>query len=404
MTRSLARAAGAVAGAVLLLGACRTDAADAPAAAPSLFSEPVTRQVGLALRLTRETGGAGLRQTVTFSSEKGDAVQSLTGRLDFAASRGEAAYAWRIAPGFPEEARRKILGTLPGRGTGDASGRYAVDTRAVHYRAASAGYWLRYEGDVEPFPGADSISHLRGAESPVGGTLLDVLGGVRPSGGRDLADGGRSYRADFPLGRALELFPYDLRKEFVPAPLHASSPGAPVPVTVEVDRGGRITRASAALTSLLDKGEDGALAGVTGLRAELALSGFGAPGPALAAAPGGRVLDGASAVVALPAARPGECLDFHTGMRHGRLVVRVPCAGPHDGRVVEQHTLPGAFPGRVEAAERAARACAEAGERPGPGTPWRAWSTEDEWTEGGGGTATCYTVGGTPARTAHAPG
>ncbi|MES9808756.1 MULTISPECIES: hypothetical protein [Streptomyces] len=408
MTRPLARTVGAVAGAVLLLGACDPGAADAPGAArpTPLFSEPASRQVGLALRHTRETGGADLRQTVTFTSEKGDAVQNLTGRLDFAGSRGEAAHTWRIAPGFPEEARRTILGTLPGRGTGDASGRYAVDTRTIHYRAASAGYWLRYEGDVEPFPGTDSIDHLRGTASPIGGTLLEVLGGVRPAEARELAGGGRSYRADFPLAEALELFPYDLRQEFVPAPLNAGAPGAPVPVAVEVDREGRITRASADLTSLLDKGRDGALTGVTGLRAELALSGFGAPEPPLDTVPGGRVLAGASAVVTLYGARPGDCLDFNTGMRHRRLVVRVPCAGPHDGAIVEQHSLPGTFPGTEEAAERARRACAAAGERGAGGTPWRTWSTEEEWTEHGEGRATCYTVSRAaatpPVRTASA--
>ncbi|MFE0647628.1 hypothetical protein ACFVZH_03425 [Streptomyces sp. NPDC059534] len=390
MIRHLARTSAVLTAAVLSLAACGgggTTSTGTPA--HPVFSEPLARQVNLALRHTQETGGADFRQTVTFGAGKDTAVQNLTGRLDFAGSRGEAASRWSLTPGFPEDARETILGTLPGHATGDAAGRYTVDTRAIHYRADSAGYWLRYEGDIEPLWGIDSISHLRGTEGAIGGTLLEVLSAARPTAQPTTADGGRSYRTDFPLGAALDLFPYDLRTEFVSGPLHVTDPSPPVPVTVDVDREGRIVRARADLSSLLSHEPDSLLAGVTTLRADLTLGRFGAPEPAVSATPDGRVLDAAGAVRPSYEVAAGACMDFNTGMRHSRLVTRVPCAGPHDGKVTGQHPLPGAYPGSEAARDRAGRACARA---EGPGTPWYTWSTEDEWTDRGAGRATCYTV------------
>ncbi|MFE9135902.1 hypothetical protein [Streptomyces sp. NPDC007355] len=404
MIRPLTRTAAALAGAVLLLSACDSGPGAARPAPHPVFSEPLARQVNLALRHTQQAGGAGLRQTVTFTSGKGSAVQTLTGRLDFAGSRGSATSRWQLTPGFPRAARETLLGTPQGPGTGDAVGRYTVDTRTIHYRAGSAGYWLRYTGDIKPLWGIDSISHLRGTEGAIGGTLLEVLSGVRPAAQRALDGGGRSYRADFPLTEALELFPYDLRGEFVPAPLYDHMPSAPVPLTVEVDREGRITRARADLTVLLDRRTEGALAGVTALHADLVLDGFGAPETGAIALPDGRVLDAASAVTPTSEARAGECMDFNTGMRYSRLVARVPCAGPHDGKVLAQHPLTGAYPGVEDARDRAGRACAGARDGSRPGDLWYTWSSEHDWTARGEGRATCYAVsrpGATPpARTA----
>ncbi|MFD3572047.1 hypothetical protein [Streptomyces sp. NPDC058667] len=406
MIRPLTRTAAALAGAVLLLSACDSGPGTARPAPHPVFSEPLARQVHLALRHTQKAGGAELRQTVTFTSGEDRAVQTLTGRLDFAGSRGSAISRWHLTPDFPHAARETILGTPQGPGTGDAVGRYTVDTAAIHYRAGSAGYWLRYAGDVEPLWGIDSISHLRGTEGAIGGTLLEVLSGVRPAAQRAVPGGGRSYRADFPLTEALELFPYDLRGEFVPAPLYDHLPSAPVPLTVEVDHEGRITRARADLTVLLDKKAGGALAGVTALHADLVLGRFGAPEAGAVATPDGRVLDAASAVTPTDEARPGECMDLDTGMRYSGLVARVPCAGPHDGRVLAQHPLTGSYPGVGEARERAGRACAGGTDRPRSGSHWYTWSSQGSWTARGEGRATCYlvsTAGATPpARTASA--
>ncbi|MEV8586376.1 hypothetical protein [Streptomyces sp. NPDC051180] len=389
MIRHLVRTSAVLAAAVLSLAACGGgDTASKGTAPHPVFSEPLARQVNLALRHSQETGGADFRQTVTFGAGKDTAVQDVTGRLDFAGSRGEAAHRWSLTPGFPEAARETLLGTLPGRATGDAAGRYTVDTHVIHYRAESAGYWLRYEGDIKPLWGIDSISHLRGTEGAIGGTLLEVLSGVRPAAGRPTADGGRSYRADIALGTALDLFPYDLRTEFVPRPLYATASSPPVPVTVDVDREGRIVRARADLSSLLSHEEESLLAGVTTLRADLTLGRFGAPKPAVPAAPDGRVLDAADTVRLSYDLAAGECMDFNTGMRHSRLVIRVSCAGPHDGKVLGQHPLRGAYPGAEEAMDRAERACG----RSTGGSHWYTWSTRDEWSDRGSGRATCYTV------------
>ncbi|MFJ6407463.1 hypothetical protein ACIQK9_18310 [Streptomyces hydrogenans] len=388
MTRRTARLATAPAAAALLLSACTGPGGSggaAPAAHP-VFSAPPARQVLLALRHTQESGGAALRQTVTFTAGRSTAVRTVSGRVDFAGARGEASGGWRIAPGFPEEARDVLLGNLVALRTGATSERYAVDSRAVHYRAGSAAYWLRYEGDIEPLPGLDAVSVLRGTESAVGGTLLEVLSGVRPqAGGGTRPDGGRTYRADFPLAQAVDLFPTDVREELVAAPLHASSPGAPVPVTVEVDAGGRITRARADLAAVLPTEVDSALAGVTGLRVDLTLSAFGPPEPAVDATPDGRVLDAGRAVVPMYEAATGDCVDLDTGMRHRRLVTRVSCDGPHDVRITGQHTLDTAYPGPGAALELAEEACAD--EEPGGRL---AWSGQREWQDLREGRVTCY--------------
>ncbi|MEU2503749.1 hypothetical protein ABZ621_03460 [Streptomyces sp. NPDC007863] len=387
--RSAARSAVLATVAALLLGACTGFGGDTAAAPPAhpVFSAPPARQVFLALRHTQETGGASLRQSVTFTSGRTTAVQTVTGRVDFAGARGEASSDWRIAPGFPETARDTLLGRLAALETGTARGRYTVDTRAIHFRAGSAGYWLRYEGDIEPHWGIDSVSHLRGTESAVGGTLLEVLSGVRPkAGGGAVPGGGRTYRADFPLAHAYALFPEDLRNELAPEPLFAGSGGAPVPVTVEVDGEGRIVRARADLAAVLPTTKDSALTEVTGLRIDLTLGDFGPPTPAVGTAPDGRVLDAARSVVSLYEAAPGSCVDLDTGMRHRRLVTRVSCDGRHDVRITGQHELDGAYPGPDAVRERAARACADV---KGPRT-WHAWSSPAEWRERGKGSVTCF--------------
>ncbi|MFH8256466.1 hypothetical protein [Streptomyces roseolus] len=382
-----ARRSAVLAAVALLLSACTDRSTEAAPAAHPVFSAPPARQVLLALRHTQETGGAALRQTVTFTAGRTTAVQTVTGRVDFAGARGEASSSWRIAPGFPQAARDVLLGNLAGRETGAARARYTVDARALHYRAGSAGYWLRYEGDIEPLRGIDAVSVLRGTESAVGGTLLEVLGGVRPeAGGAARPDGGRAYRADFPLAEAMDLFPEDLRTEFAPQPLFESSPGAPVPVTVEVDAEGRITRVRADLAAVLSTEPDSALAGVTGLRLDLDLSGFGPPEPAAGATPEGRVLDAARSVVPLYEVATGSCVDLDTGMRHRRLVTLVPCDGPHDARITGQHVLGTVHPGTDAARDDARRACA--GEQgPRSRLSWSPWA---EWSDLREGRATCY--------------
>jgi hypothetical protein len=386
----LARTTAALAAASLLLTACGGGGADngktAEAAAHPVFSEPLDRQVFLALRRTQKAGDAEFRQTVTFTSRKGKAVQTLTGRVDFTAGRGEAASSWRVPRPFPQAARETILGEGPGRTTGDASSSYTVDTQAIHYRAASAGYWLRYTGDIKPLWGVDSISHLRGTEAAVGGTLLEALGSAEATSATGTA--GRTYRATFPLQAALDLFPYDLRTEFVPASLNSTAKTPEVPVTVDVDAEGRVTRAQADLSALLRKEKDSALADVTAVHADLTLAGFGTSKPASAASPAERTLDAGTVVITTYEAKTGDCMDFNTGLRHERLVARVPCAGAHDGRVLGQHTLKGGYPGGEAARKRAEEACSSTtGDR-----SWYTWSTAREWSDNGKGRATCYTV------------
>ncbi|MET9378087.1 hypothetical protein ABZX98_28820 [Streptomyces sp. NPDC002992] len=97
MIRRLARAAVVIAAAPLLLTAC-TDGGETPVpkaapATPPVFDRPLDRQILLALRQTQQAGDAGFTQTLTFASKKGPAVQTMSGRADFAADRGEASVA-----------------------------------------------------------------------------------------------------------------------------------------------------------------------------------------------------------------------------------------------------------------------------------------------------------------------
>ncbi|MEU6882771.1 hypothetical protein [Streptomyces sp. NPDC046712] len=103
-----------------------------------------------------------------------------------------------------------------------------------------------------------------------------------------------------------------------------------------------------------------------------------------------RTLDAGTAVIATYDAKSGDCMDFNTGLRHSRLVVRVPCTGSYDGRFLGRHTLTGGYPGDEAAEDRADKACATTS----GGRSWHTWSTEREWTDNGEGRATCYSVTG----------
>ncbi|WP_137989793.1 septum formation family protein [Streptomyces vilmorinianum] len=404
MIRRLARTAAALAAASLLLTACGGGADDGgaePKASPSqhpVFDQPLDRQVFLALRETQKAGTASFTQTLTFESRKGRAVQTVSGRLDFARGVGEATVSWRIPEKFDERAKETLLGRTPGRGHGDTSGSYLIDRQQIRYRAESSPYWLAYSSaDTLGVFGDDPIDHLRGTESPVGGMLLEGISGAKAQK-QHPAGAGRDYRAELPHTVTQEMFPRDLSNE-LRTPLYVA-PGveeAGHPLTVSVDAQGRITHGRADLTGLLEK-EGGVFAGMTSLTMELTLSGYGASQPATT--PTGKVRKAAEAVLPVAEVKAGNCVDFNTGQREAQSVVSVPCAEPHDGRVWAQKSLgERAYPGAAAARSAARDACRDA-YRAAPsswtkesvqaGRYWYMWSSERAWRDAGAGRVTCY--------------
>ncbi|MFG2866531.1 hypothetical protein [Streptomyces sp. NPDC048338] len=353
----------------------------------------------LALRQTQKAGGARFTQTLTFESEKGRAVQTTSGRLDFAGGTGEARVTWSVPKEYPDAAKAAMLGSTPGRTNADASGSFLVDRQAIRYRAGSADYWLRYTvGDDGATAGSDAVDRLLGTESPIGGTLLEGIGGAEATAGKTEGQG-RTYRAEMPATVAWELFPQDLRDELTVQGM-ASSRTAPLPLTVSVDGRGRIVHALVDLASTLGR-KGSALHDVTSLRMDLTLSAHGTAAPS-SAAPQGPTREANDAVLRLLAVKAGKCVDFGTGLREARMVVSVPCSGPHDGRVFDQLSLgKGAFPGGDAAQKRARRACRGAYDGAPSGwtsesaekdTYWYMWSGESDWRESGEGRVTCYVV------------
>ncbi|MGW4022944.1 hypothetical protein [Streptomyces sp. NPDC005009] len=402
MIRRLARTGAVLTIASLLLTACSGDQdtpAERPVAKHPVFDQKLGLQVYLALRQTQKAGGADFVQTMTFESKKGRAVQTVSGRMDFAKKTGEATTKWHLSKKLPRETKDTLLGATPGKGNADPSARVLVDPQHIHYRAGSAAYWLQYTtGDTRPDLGIESIDHLRGSEGPVGGTLLEGLGATKATS-RRTSGSQHIYEADMPKSAAAQLFPRDLRRELSPlSPVGSSSKSAPLPATVSVDGRGRVTHVRADLSTALGK-KGSAFEDMTSLTIDLRLSGHGVPEPA--AKPDGPVRPAREAVRSVDSVKPGGCVDFSTGQRLVDTVVDVPCSGAHDGRVFARRTLgTGPYPGGTAAREKAAAACGAAydtaperwvSEADRAGNYWYMWPKQEGWDQSGG-YASCYVV------------
>ncbi|MEU4497550.1 hypothetical protein AB0F96_29940 [Streptomyces sp. NPDC023998] len=392
----------AIAAAVLLLlTACSRSPADhEPKPSPHpVFSKPLGTQPYAALQQTQNAGSASFTQKVTFTSKQGDAVQTTVGSLNFAGKRGAGKRDWTLPKTLPGRVKDALLGTATEEGLRDSSAVIAVDPQTVHYRSASAKYWLRYGANGDHVEGLDSIAKLRGTEAALSGTLLETVTTAKATAQRNTPGGGRSYRTEFGLDAAWGLlFPADLSEELAPV-WKVDPTRAPVVMTLTVDSKGRITRAEADLSALLRKDKESALATVTSIHAELALAAHGAAKPAMPTS-SDMVLDAGKAVMADEDTKPGDCIDFNTGARTNALVVRVTCSGPHDARVFAQTPLgDGGYPGRAAAERRALDGCGEAFDRAPSrwtdeavprGHYWSSWPLEAEWKAGAEPVATCY--------------
>lgn len=392
----------AIAAAVLLLlTACSRGPADhEPKLSPHpVFSKPLGTQPYAALQQTQNAGSASFTQKVTFTSKQGDAVQTTVGSLNFAGKRGAGKRDWTLPRTLPGRVKDALLGRATEEGLRDSSAVIAVDPQTVHYRSASAKYWLRYRANGDDVEGLDSIAKLRGTEAALSGTLLETVTTAKATAQRSTPGGGRSYRTEFGLDAAWGLlFPADLREELAPV-WKVDPTRAPVVMTLTVDPKGRITRAEADLSALLRRDKESALATVTSIHAELALAAHGAAKPAMPTS-SDMVLDAGKAVMADEDTKPGDCIDVNTGARTNGLVVRVTCSGLHDARVFAQTSLgDGSYPGRAAAEHRALDACEEAFDRaPSRWTDeaaprdhyWSSWPLEAEWKASAEPVATCY--------------
>ncbi|MFE5881439.1 hypothetical protein [Streptomyces hydrogenans] len=382
------RSAAALAAISLSLTACSAGGQDAAPPSTSatathpVFGQKTDRQVFLAVRETQKAGTARFTQKLTFTGTGGSIVRTMTGSLDFAGDRGRTEVAWVLPAKTPGKVRTAVLGSTPALEDGETSGTYLVDRQRIRYRAASSPYWIDYapedtsKGSAR-FTNNDPLEFLRGSESPVGGTLLEALTAGKATSHREAPAGGRAYRAELSDSALPLLFPPDLHSHIVlPGPSASLRP--PVPLTVEVDAQGRITRAAITVKDAFR--EDGDLAGFTTLTMDLSLGGHGSDMPSPATS--GRVLKATDAVRDIGEVRKGGCIDFATGQRSSRQVVKVPCSGPHDARVLGQHQV---APGKDDAATQA-RSWAVCG----PGV-WAWWAPPKDGT-GSDVRTTCYEV------------
>lgn len=385
----------AVASAALLLTACGADGTDDKPAHP-VFDVPVEQQPRQALLTTQAARTASFTQTLTFTSPSGDTVQTTSGRLDFPGGRAVGSSAWAVAEDLPEEARDVLLGVRLGAGRAPAQTRVAVEPDTIRLRAGEAGYWLRYEGAFDAFGTGAAIGALRGTESAFGGTLLEVLSGAQEVKQASAEKGGRTYRAKLTAFNALRMFPKDLGAELA-ADIDPHGTATPVSLSMSADAKGRVTRAEADFSGLLDT-EDSALAEVTGLRAVLKVSGFGASAPVMPA-DSEPTLDAKTAVMPVGEMKKGGCADLTTGTRTLDMMVSVPCAQRHEARVFAHARFDAAYPGHKEARRMARDACEDAyGAVP---AAWTAeavekdhfgytWPGKDRWGAGGDPVATCF--------------
>ncbi|MGW4232869.1 hypothetical protein ACWEF9_26895 [Streptomyces sp. NPDC004980] len=383
------------ASATLLLTGCAGGGTDDEPAHP-VFGVPVEQQPRQALLATQAARTATFSQTLTFTSPSGDTVQRTAGRIDFPGGRAAGTIDWAPADDLPDEAKDALLGVRLGAGRAPARTRVAVEPDAVRLRAGEAGYWLRYEGSSDAFGAGAAVDSLRGAESAFGGTLLEILSGATKVKQSPAAKGGRTYLGKLTAFNALRLFPKDLAAELT-ADIDPNGTATPVSLSMSTDAEGRVTRAEADFSGLLDK-KDSALDEVTGLRAVLKVSGFGKSAPVMPAA-SERTLDAEESVTAVGEVKEGGCADLTTGTRTLDMVVSVPCAQPHEARVYAHARFDAAYPGNRAAKRMAGEACRDAyGPAPAAWTRegvekdhfWYTWPGEARWGIGADPVVTCY--------------
>ncbi|MFI6052743.1 hypothetical protein ACIBCO_22005 [Streptomyces violascens] len=390
----------------LLLAACGPSTPAAKPAAPSassthpVFSKRLDARPYAALGQTKAAKNATFTQTVTFSAKGGDAVLKTTGKLDFEGGRADGSLGWSVGEGFPEGAAKALGNVDTHRRRTDRAARLVIDRQNVNYRSATADYWLRYSGTT-PLTGdpygyaALAANALRGNQAPFNGTLLEVLGATGEAKEEALPDGGRRYRTVL-VGQSVR----DFLKSIVPTGgLVAAVSAVRYPLTMTVDRDGRVTSAETDVSAAVAKGEQSEIAGVQGLRIKLTLDGYGASEPGAVPA-ADKVLAGGEAVVPITKTKAGGCVDFGTGLTDSSLVVLADCDDAHDGRIVGRPALSGDdYPGSTALKDQADEVCKAAFHNAPSAWKagnveerefWYTWPGEDAWRRDTQHAATCY--------------
>ncbi|MFF4184554.1 hypothetical protein ACFYZ9_15295 [Streptomyces sp. NPDC001691] len=406
-TRTVHLAVAAASGA-LLLTACGPSAPAAKPAAPSpsathpVFSKPLDARPYAALGQTKAARNAAFTQTMTFSAKGADAVLKTAGKLDFANGRADGTLGWSVADGFPEDAAKALGNVDAHRRRTDQAARLVIDPQNVNYLSAAADYWLRYTGMTalsgDPYGyAALAASARRGTQAPLNGTLLEVLAATAEVKDEALPDGGHRYRTTL-VGQSVRAF---LKSIVPPGGLAAAANTVRYPLTLTVDRDGRITSAETDVSAAVAQGEQSEIAGVRGLRIKMTLDGYGTSRPGAVPA-GDKVLAGSEAVVQLRDTKAGGCVDFGTGLTDTSLVVKADCDHPHDGRILARPELEGGdYPGDSASKKQADALCKAAfraapsawlGENVNEGAFWYRWPGQQEWMGETRHAASCYVL------------
>ncbi|MFJ8662613.1 hypothetical protein [Streptomyces sp. NPDC093795] len=301
----------------------------AKAASPTgkpVFEERLRDQLNAASRATAASGSARFTATLTYGSARGTAVERTTGVLDYAMDTARVERSVDIPRDFPELAATVDLGHAPGT---TAREQYTVEENDVSYRT-SAGTWLRYSasGSMEFADTVSDFLEYAGETAPWGRTLAEVVRHADPERNPEpTPDGGRRYELRIDGRSAAVALP----KAFG----HALDQDrtAEVPLTVVLDKDGRLLRAEADYEAVLDALHiRGVLGGVTSLRAEYVLTDHG-KAPVTPVPVRERSQDAEQATTTLQGVKPGACASTDTGLGSMVRVRPVPCGKDADLRV-----------------------------------------------------------------------
>ncbi|MER5208793.1 hypothetical protein [Streptomyces sp. NPDC002825] len=302
----------------------------AKAASPTgkpVFEERLSAQLGAASRATAASGSARFTATVTYGSAGGDAVERTTGVLDYAKDTARVERSVVVPRRFPEKAATEDLGRAPGV---DARERYAVEENTISYRTPR-GTWLRYSasGSKEFTDTVSGFLEYAGEAAPWGRTLAEVVHHASAERSPErTAAGGRRYELKIYARTASEALPNEIAFH-----LNYARSDDKVPLTVELDKDGRLVRAQADFAPALGGlHAEGVLVGVTSLRADYVLAGHGStkvpPVPA-----GEPSQDAEKTTTTVDALKPGACASEDTGLGSMTRILPVPCGKDADLRV-----------------------------------------------------------------------
>ncbi|MCZ0981361.1 hypothetical protein O1L60_26940 [Streptomyces diastatochromogenes] len=249
--------------------AAEPDARTASPTGKPVFAERLRDQLNAASRATVASGSARFTATLTYGSAAGDAVERTTGVLDYAKDTARVERTVTVPRGFPEKAATQDLGRVPGA---TAREQYAVDENDVSYRTPG-GTWLRYSasGSKEFTDTVSDVLEYAGENDPWGHTLAEVVRHTDPERNPEKkGDGGRRYEVPVRASSAAGALPNGVA-------LHLDPRSADeVTLTVDLDKDGRLVRAAADFRPVLGTlHANGALGGVTSLRAEYVLTDHG---------------------------------------------------------------------------------------------------------------------------------